>query len=402
MPDCLLPPSRPRPQELPVPDAEALTLSQTLQRLIENEIDLAGGRIPFDRFMELALYAPGLGYYVAGSRKFGESGDFVTAPEISPLFAQCLARQAQQVLEHLGGGDLLEFGAGSGILAADLLAELARLECLPARYLIMELSPELRQRQRETLQLRVPALLDRVEWLERLPAGFKGLVLANELLDAMPVSRFRIGADGEVEECFVSYDPAGFKEQYATAVNRALSETVGEISAACGGLAAGYVSEVNLRQGAWLRSLAGIVTAGAVLLIDYGYPRCEYYHPQRTTGTLMCHYRHRAHPDPFRWVGLQDITSHVDFTAVAQVALKMGLRLAGYTTQAHFLMASGLDELMATSDPNDPAAHMAMVQGVKRLTLPSELGERFKVLGLQQGIDLPLHGFSLRDLSAGL
>ena len=377
-------------------------MSERLRRLIEDEIDLNGGRIPFDRFMELALYEPGLGYYVAGSRKFGEAGDFITSPEISPLFARCLARQAQEILNHLGEGDLLEFGAGSGILAADLLSELDRLESLPDRYLIIELSPELRQRQRETLQRLAPGLLDRVEWLERLPAEFSGLVLGNELLDAMPVSRFRMAAGGMVDECFVTYDPAGLREEYAPTENPALRAAVIEIEAACGGLGEGYVSEINLRQNAWLASLAPRLVAGALLLIDYGYPRCEYYHPQRASGTLMCHYRHRAHPDPFRWVGLQDITSHVDFTSLVRAASKLGLDLAGYTTQAHFLMASGLEELMAESDPADTARHLALVQGVKRLTLPSELGERFKVLGLSKGMDLPLRGFDLRDLRARL
>jgi SAM-dependent MidA family methyltransferase len=397
MPDCLLPPRRPVSQELPPPDPAAEAISDRLLAQLLNEIVLAGGRIPFDRYMELALYAPGLGYYTAGSRKFGEAGDFITAPEISPLFAQCLARQAGEVLGRLDGGDILEFGGGSGVLAADLLKELGRLNSLPAQYLIMEVSPELQQRQRETLTRLVPELLSRVCWLERLPDAFGGLVLANELLDAMPVSRFRIGSTGP-EEAFVTQDAQGLREIFAEPITPGLTKAVEAIEATVGRLAAGYVSELNLRHGPWLQALAQIVQRGAILLVDYGYPQCEFYHPQRTTGTLMCHYRHRAHPDPFRWIGLQDITSHVDFSALARAGRQAGFTLAGYTTQAHFLLASGLDEILATSDPGDLTRHMRLVQGVKRLTLPSEMGERFKVMGLVKEMDSALSGFRLLDL----
>lgn len=397
MPDCHIPSRRATPSALPTPDAAALAVSAQLTEQMRKFMQQAGGRIPFDHFMELALYAPGLGYYVAGSRKFGEAGDFITSPEISPLFAQCLARQAKEVLNRLDEGDILEFGAGSGILAADMLAELHKLDSLPDRYLIMEVSPELRERQRETLRGRVPKMLERIVWLDHLPTTFNGLVLANELLDAMPVSRFRYTHDG-VEECFVEYDDTGFKEVFSTTRTAGLEAAVSGIGVACGGLAEGYVSEINLRQGAWLKALSGMLDQGAVLLIDYGYPCIEYYHPQRSTGTLMCHYRHRAHPDPFHWTGLQDITAHVDFTAVAKAAVETGFDLAGYTTQAQFLMASGLDELLSSSDPNDLAKHMALVQGVKQLTLPTEMGEKFKVLALVKGIFDDLSGFKLRDM----
>lgn len=397
MPDCFVPPYRPRPAELPEPDDRALAVSRKLLELIRQTIVQAGGRIPFDHFMELALYAPGLGYYVAGSRKFGEAGDFVTAPEVSPLFAQCLANQAKEVLSTLERGDILEFGAGSGVLAADMLAQLERLDTLPERYLILELSPDLRQRQQETLSQRVPELLPRVHWLELMPSDLSGLVVANELLDAMPVSRFRIGQVG-IEESFVVWDGDGLKESFASAQTPGLTEAVSKVNDDVGGLAPGYLSEVNLRQGAWLQELARVLNSGAVLLVDYGYPRAEYYHPQRSSGTLMCHYRHRAHPDPFRWVGLQDITSHVDFSAAAEKGVEAGLALAGYTTQAHFLMANGLDQMVAASDPNDLARHMELVQGVKRLTLPSEMGERFKVLGLTKRLSQALSGFDLLNL----
>jgi len=387
---------RGRPGALPNPEPAAQQHSERLTELIRAEITAGGGRIPFDRFMELALYAPGLGYYVGGSRKFGVAGDFVTAPEVSSLFGRCLARQCRQVLGALPGGDILEFGAGTGKLAADLLAELAALSRLPEHYLILELSPDLRQRQQAFLAERVPELLERVQWLDRLPQGFRGLVLGNELLDAMPVQRFRV-APGGLEEQFVTWND-GFVPEYAEVTTQGLACALKRLQAQGLALTAGYASELNLRLGPWVRALAESMAAGAVLLIDYGYPRSEYYHPQRTMGTLMCHYRHRAHPDPFRLVGLQDITAHVDFTAVAEAGEAAGLALAGYTTQAFFLLSCGLDRLVADSDPSDAAAHLRLVQEVRRLTLPTAMGESFKVVGLTRGLDVPLMGFGLRDL----
>jgi SAM-dependent MidA family methyltransferase len=363
---------------------------------IRRAIEQSPHGIPFDRFMEMALYAPGLGYYVAGSRKFGEAGDFVTAPEVSPLFAQCMARQAAPVLQQLGGGRVLEFGAGSGRLASDMLSELERLDVLPETYAILEVSPELQARQRETLESQVPHLLCRVVWLQQLPEHFEGFVVANELLDAMPVSRYRIGEAG-FEEAFVISTQEGLQERFYPVENPLLRTALEEIDAMQGGLPIGFISEVNLRQTAWLQSLADCMDRGAVILVDYGYAAREYYDPERNRGTLMCHYRHRAHGDPFRWVGLQDITTHVDFTAAARVALEYGFHLGGYTTQAHFLLSNGLDELLADSDPTDVAQHMALMQGVKRLTLPSEMGERFKVLGLLKDLEMNLQGFSMRD-----
>ncbi|MEJ2692561.1 MAG: SAM-dependent methyltransferase [Candidatus Thiodiazotropha sp.] len=397
MPDCFSAPKPSSVQQLPLPDELGQAISDRLMKQIRRAIDKTPHGIPFDRFMEMALYAPGLGYYVAGSRKFGETGDFVTSPEVSPLFAQCMARQAAPVLEHLGGGELLEFGAGSGLLAADMMAELERLDRLPDRYAILELSPELQVRQRATLQQRVPHLLERVAWLQRLPEAFDGFVVANELLDAMPVSRFRIGEAG-LEESFVIDGDDGLEERFFPLETPLLAQAVKELSAAVGELPVDFIAEINLRQASWLRALSESLHRGAVILVDYGFSAKEYYHPQRNRGTLMCHYRHRAHGDPFRWVGLQDITSHVDFTAAARVALESGFHLGGYTTQAHFLLANGLDALLADSDPSDIARHMALMQGVKRLTLPSEMGERFKVLGLLKGVEISLQGFSLRDL----
>lgn len=396
MPDCFSATKPASVQRLPVPDELAQAVSERLLKQIRRVIDQRPHGIPFDLFMDMALYAPGLGYYVAGSRKFGEAGDFVTSPEVSPLFAQCMARQAVPVLEQLGLGDVLEFGAGSGVLAADMLAELEQLDRLPQHYTILELSPELQARQRETLRQRVPHLLERVIWLQRLPEAFEGFVIANELLDAMPVSRFRIGEAG-LEESFVLYGEEGLEERFFPAETPLLADAVESLSSSVGGLPVGYQSEINLRQASWLQALAKSLHRGAVILIDYGYCEREYYHSQRSRGTLMCHYRHRAHDDPFRWVGLQDITCHVDFTAAARVAVESGFHLAGYTTQAHFLLANGLDALLAESDPDNVVRHMALMQGVKRLTLPSEMGERFKVLGILKGMEMNLQGFSLRD-----
>jgi SAM-dependent MidA family methyltransferase len=396
MPDCTSATKPDSVQRLPLPDELAQAVSNRLLKQIRRAIDQTSHGIPFDRFMEMALYAPGLGYYVAGSRKFGEAGDFVTAPEVSPLFAQCMARQAVPVLEPLEQGDVMEFGAGSGAMAADMLAELEQLECLPRHYTIMEISPELQARQRETLHQRVPHLLERVVWLQRLPEAFEGFVIANELLDAMPVSRFRIGESG-VEESFVRYGDEGLEERFYAAETPQLATAVENLSTNVGGLSVGYQSEINLRQASWVQALAQSLQRGVVILVDYGYCAREYYHPQRSRGTLMCHYRHRAHDDPFRWVGLQDITSHVDFTAAARVGVEAGFHLGGYTTQAHFLLANGLDTLLAESDPDDLVRHMALMQGVKRLTLPSEMGERFKVLGMLKGMEMNLQGFSLRD-----
>ncbi len=380
---------------LPEPDAEALAHSRRLTELIRREIDRGDGRIGFDRFMELALYAPGLGYYSSGTRKFGEAGDFITAPEVSPLFARCLARQCHQVLEGMPGGRLLEIGAGSGALGADLLAELEALDKLPEQYLFLEVSAELRERQRQTLQQRLPHLLERVRWLDDLPeAGFTGLVIANEVLDAMPVHRFRCKG-GQVQEGWVAWQDGRFVSLWAPVQSSGLETAVTD---SLGPLADGYESEINLRAGPWLRALGERLAAGVLLLIDYGYPRREYYQPQRSRGTLICHYRHRAHSDPFFRVGLQDITAHVDFTAVAEAGEAAGLAVAGYATQAHFLIGCGLDRILAESNPEDPVSHLALMQGAKRLTLPSEMGERFKVLALARGWERPLIGFAVRDL----
>jgi SAM-dependent MidA family methyltransferase len=376
---------------LPNPSTDQLVVSESLARHIRAQMEAAGGAIAFSQFMELALYTPGLGYYSSGQRKFGAAGDFVTAPELGDVFARCLARQCHELLISLGPADILEAGAGVGTLAADTLLELERLGVAPARYLILELSAELRARQQATLQARAPALAGRVQWIDRLPApGFRGIVLANELLDAMPVVRFRVTAQGVVR-AGVAHDSAGFvwRDMPAPAY---LVERVQAL-----GLPADYCSEINFAAEAWVRSLGERLGQGALLLVDYGFPRREFYHPQRSGGTLMCHYRQRAHADPLVLVGLQDITAHVDFTAIADAGAAAGLELLGYTSQAAFLAACGLEEIVAQSDPHDARAHLALTAQIKRLTLPSEMGELFKVTALGRGIGRPLRGFRLQD-----
>ena len=378
---------------LPQPSPAALAHSQRLVKQLLATIKKSGGALPFSEFMNQALYTPSLGYYNAGWRKFGSQGDFITAPEISPLFSQCIAKQCQPILAAFDPRVILEFGAGSGIMAAEILQELARLNYLPNHYFILEVSAELRQRQQTTLQTRVPQLLDRVHWLDRLPTQpFCGIILANEVLDAMPIHRFRFDAD-TVAEFYVSYQEDQFIWQILPTTNLALRSAVEPLREQ---LPLGYISEINLMLPAWLQAVADSLLAGLILLIDYGFPQREYYHPQRNQGTLMCHYQHYAHDDPLILVGLQDITAHVNFTAVAQAATTAGLTVAGYTNQANFLLASGLTELLSGLDPNNTPDYLHQTQAAKTLILPSEMGELFKVMALTRDWEQPLPGF-VRD-----
>jgi len=387
---------------------QARAQAHRLTALIRREIAAANGALPFDRFMELALYAPGLGYYVAGATKLGATGDFVTAPEVSPLFGRCVAEQCREALTTMGGGAVLEFGAGSGALAAELLSALAAADSLPERYLILELSPDLAARQRALLAERVPDLCDRVHWVDALPEQLRGVVLANEVLDAMPVHRFCLGDDGDVQELFVEALGDGIAIRSGPPLSPGLLDAVALIQAQAQAqeraLAPGFCSEVNLRLRPWVQAVADGLAAGMLLLIDYGYPRTEYYLPERRDGTLMCHFRHQAHANPCANLGLQDITAHVDFSALAQAGTDAGLTLAGYTTQANFLLGCGLDRLMAQF-ADDPAAMLDLAAGVKQLLLPSAMGERFQALALTKQLPAPANGwcgFGLRDLSARL
>ncbi|HEB59615.1 MAG TPA: class I SAM-dependent methyltransferase [Gammaproteobacteria bacterium] len=393
----------PTRQTLPEPDADARALSAELVTHIRAAIDATGGVIPFSRYMELALYAPGLGYYSAGSHKIGEAGDFITAPEISSLFSRCVARALAPALTELGDeAAVLEVGAGSGAMAADMLREWQAGDCLPRHYYILERSAELRARQAACLEALDADLRARVIWLDTLPDSFTGVVVANELLDALPVERFvvregalrRLGV-GVADERFTWLESPLDDEALTGRLERLWREHGSE-------LAEGYVSELGLAAEQWTASMAAIIERGLLLLIDYGFPAREFYHAQRSQGTLMCHYRHHAHDDPFAFIGLQDITAHVDFSAVAQAATEGGMKLAGFTNQANFLLGSGITELASEVNPVDTRAQLEVAAQLKKLTLPHEMGELFKVIAFARDCECDIPGFQIRDFSAAL
>lgn len=381
---------------LPQPDSEALAYSQKLITHIKHHLQASGGKLTFAHFMQLALYTPGLGYYSSGRIKFGQQGDFVTAPEISPLFGYCIACQCQQILTILPHASILELGAGSGRLAADILSHLATLNCLPQHYFILELSAELRQRQQALLQKYVPTYYPQIVWLNSLPnpQSFTGIMLANEVMDALPVHLFRL-------------DQTTFYERYVTCHNdqlvweegppssQALRDRIAQIKHTYLPDAASYLSEINLQLAPWITSLAQSLAQGVILLIDYGFPREEYYHPQRNQGTLMCHFHHYAHSDPLLYPGLQDITAHVDFTLVAESAKQAGLEVLGYTNQAWFLLKCGLMELATQANIEaNSSRQLRISQQLQKLTLPHEMGELFKVIALGRNFPTALIGFA--------
>jgi SAM-dependent MidA family methyltransferase len=374
---------------LPQPSPEALAHSRRLAEQIREVIAKAGGWLPFSEYMELALYAPGLGYYSAGARKLGADGDFTTAPEMSPLFGQVLARQVQQIFEQVPS-IVLEVGAGSGALAASLLAELEKLGALPDQYWILELSADLRQRERDTLAERVPHLMERVAWLNQLPPSFSGVILGNEVLDAMPVEVFRIGEAG-VEQAGVTGHRTEFEWAWRPA-GAVLAEQIEALD-----LAPGYRSEIAPAAAAFIASLGARLEKAAAIFIDYGFPQREYYHPQRSAGTLMCHYRHHAHDDPFFLPGLQDITAHVDFSAMARAAHGAGLEVLGYANQAQFLINCGITDILSGSSQEDTLRYLATASAAQKLLSPAEMGELFKVIAFGRGVQGPLLGFRSGD-----
>ncbi|HUP96094.1 MAG TPA: SAM-dependent methyltransferase [Burkholderiales bacterium] len=379
------------PPVLPSPAPAAQALSAELERHIQATIEASGGWISFARYMELALYAPGLGYYSAGSVKLGDSGDFVTAPELTPLFAHTLARQMRELIEG-GLTEIVEVGAGSGALAADLLLALAAIGRLPERYFILEVSADLRERQRERIAQTAPDLVDRVQWLDVLPGRMQSTLIANEVLDAIPTHVVRRHGDA-IEELGVtlSAHDAPFQRSYKAATGELLA------AATVLDLPDGYETELNLAARAFVKSFAAKMERGALIFIDYGFPAAEYYHPQRSRGTLMCHYRHRAHDDPFVFVGLQDITAHVDFSAIADAGYRMGLRVLGFTSQAQFLVNCGITEILSETQPADVRAYAPLAGQAQKLLSPAEMGELFKVLALGRGIEQSLLGFSSGD-----
>ncbi len=359
---------------------------------IISEIESHGGKISFAKYMELALYTPGLGYYSGSMKKFGSEGDFVTAPELTPLFSQCLAAQCKDILEYLNGGDILEIGAGSGQMAADVLMALETLECLPQHYYILELSADLIKRQQEKIAVLCPKFLDRVVWLNTLSnVDFKGVILANEVLDAMPVHQFKI-QKGVLHEVEVIAHNGQLQYQLSKTNHPRLLELYHSQS-----WPDDYTSEINLNVKPWIASLSDILKLGVMLIIDYGFPKAEYYHPDRSMGTLMCHHKHRAHTDPFWCPGLQDITAHVDFTAIAEAALEAELDVLGYTTQAAFLLGTGLTSLAEKTHHQSEKEKFIQNNAIQTLTSPAEMGELFKVIALGRGIESPLLGFNFVD-----
>jgi len=382
---------------LPALTPEEQRHGEAVAAVIRAEVAAAGGWLSFERFMELALYAPGLGYYSAGSWKLGAGGDFVTAPEMSALFGRCVALQCAQVLRATGG-EILELGAGTGSLAAAILASLDSQGALPERYAILEVSADLAARQRAHIGTLAPHLRERVVWLERLPqAPLRGVILANEVADALPFRRFTLRG-GVVRELGVVAGESGAALQGAEGPPAA---ALAEACAAMFGspvrsLPDGYTSEVNLRVGPWIATLGERLERGIGLVFDYGLPRTHYYHPQRVEGTLRCHFRQRAHDDPFINLGLQDITAWVDFTRVAEAAACGGLEVSGFATQAAFLLALGLEGIVAGAA--DAVGRARLAGEARRLVMPEEMGEAFKVMALARGYDTPLQGFTLQDL----
>ncbi len=391
--------------DLPAPAADALAHSARLQAHVRAEIDAAGGAIPFSRFMELALYAPGLGYYSAGASKFGEEGDFVTAPELGPVFAACVADSIAPVLQQLGPQALvLELGGGTGALAEVALKRLTELDALPDRYLILEPSAQLRERQRERLREKLPPLLfELLEWPDGpVPHDWDGVLIANEVIDALPTPRFAVlgpGADSDESEIFeehVAVDD-GVLVRVLRPADAFLANAVRHVERSLGrALPDGYRSEVLPQLPYWIQAVAGGMQRGAMLFVDYGHPRGEYYLPERDDGTLRAYYRHRVHADPLVYPGLQDITASVDFTALAEAGVAAGFDFAGYCSQASFLLGNGLAGVLERIERiADPVERQRRTNEVRKLTLPSEMGERFQAMGFHKGVEFGaafLHG----------
>lgn len=389
---------------LPEPSEELKCVSEKLASIIRARIT-ENGPIPFSDYMEMALYEPGLGYYSAGLQKFGEGGDFITAPQLGDVFARCLANQVAEVADALvqgepGDYEIVEAGAGSGILAADLLKALQDSHP-PTRYRILERSAHLQQVQKETLGRLVPQWMDRISWLSEPPTeDWHGVFLANEVLDALTVDRFSIESDG-IRQLRVANGPEGFEWEKAPCEDNIHDSVQAILSSLEREPTIGFQSELNTHLAAWLQAVTTGLREGVALFIDYGYTRNDYYHPQRGDGTLICHYQHRAHGNPFKWPGLTDISASVDFTALAESADECGLTVCGYTTQAMFLLGCGLDGLLADSQSLPERQKLKVNNQARHLTLPGEMGERFQVMALGRRLDDELAddlmGFSIAD-----
>jgi SAM-dependent MidA family methyltransferase len=381
---------QPTSSRLPALDASAQQHAEAVAAHIRQQIQLRGGWISFADYMQMTLYTPHLGYYSGDANKFGHTGDFVTAPEISPLFSQALANQVSQVLGDCGG-DVLELGAGTGKLAIGIMQRLSELGQLPDRYLILDVSANLRERQRQNLQHALPEeLFSRIHWLETLPDSFTGVVVGNEVLDAIPTHIVH-WQHGQWLERGVT------DEQTFAWHDRPLQDVSLVESIDSSQLPDGYVTEISPAGQGLIASLAAMLQQGLILLLDYGFPAREYYHPQRSQGTVMCHFQHYAHDNPLIYPGLQDITAHVNFTAMAETALAQGLNCVGYTSQAQFLMNCGILQMLEAISPEDSARYLPMVAAVQKLLSPAEMGELLKVLALSKGLDQPLLGFLQGD-----
>lgn len=388
--------------ELPVPEIDAVKHSQKVCKTIKQELSEQEGKISFRRFMEIALYEPGLGYYSSGTFKIGEHGDFITAPEISTVYSNCIARQCQQILNELDKGHILELGPGTGRMACDILRELEKQESLPEKYLLLETSADLRERQQKYINQHIPHLEKIIYWLEELPANaFNGIILANEVIDAIPVHRF-VFSGNILKELKVGFEnnrfvwvESPFNEETFHLVHRELEPFFDTWPQ-------GYSSEINIDLPSFINSFSDCIRQGVIIIADYGYPRQDYYHPQRINGTLLCHYRHRAHNDPFFYPGLQDITTSVNFTSLAEAAVNAGLDVCGYTTQAHFLMSCGLEEVIKQMEDGNLSDKAMLSSQIRQLTMPGEMGERFKFIALSKNMNMPLLGFQFVDLRAKL
>ncbi|HPO24321.1 MAG TPA: SAM-dependent methyltransferase [Arenimonas sp.] len=390
---------------LPEASPEALAHSQAFTRALKQHIRENNGAIPFSRFMELALYAPGMGYYSAGSSKFGAEGDFVTSPELGAIFAKCIATASVKVLQQLEDETVFfELGGGSGAFAEHALKQFFELNIVPTRYCILEPSADLRERQRQRLKENLPAeLFSRCEWLDGpFESAWQGVLFANEVLDALPTPRFVV-REGEVYEEMVVLDAnENFirVDQPADAMLRAAVRHIERDTEVP--FAEDYCSEVLPQLPYWIQAVGGLIEKGVMLFVDYGYPRREYYLPERSDGTLVCHYRHHAHNDPFYLPGLQDITAFVDFTAVAEAGVNAGFDLSGYCSQASFLIGNGLPQAMqAVEDIEDEVVRYRLHQEIKKLTLPGEMGERFQVIGFQRDVEFR-DAFAMGNLSRRL
>ncbi len=385
-------------EDLPPIDRLALANSLEVTALLTQAMAKHGGHITFDEFMHIAMFAPGRGYYDSMNRIFGDGGDFTTAPEISPLFGQCIAQQIMQIMEHMGQTDVLEFGAGSGILAETILLELDKHERLPQTYYIHDISPSLRKRQFTRLQTNIPQLLHKVEWLNDIPTRFDGIMLGNEVLDALPVHRVIFRRNRRYTEIYVTEKNGRLVLEEGPLSSVELQHEMDRITQLWPDIADGYQSEINLGVKRWVAQVSQALGKGMILLIDYGFTRKEYYQPSNHKGNLMCYFQHHAHSNTMLYPGVQDVTCHVNFSLVAEAFQDQGLNIAGYTNQGFFLAGCGLEALYQQQDTQDEEKFLRLTRGIEQLIMPTAMGETFKVIGVTKNITQDTIGFSVSNL----